>query len=70
MLTIILNKIFMVLFFMALLNTLRHTYYFIQAFFTANDEQPNKYRLGVTSLWLLGVSLAYLLSVIFTGITI
>jgi hypothetical protein len=70
MLIAILNKLFLVLFFMALLNTLRHTYYFIQAFFTSNEEQPTKYRLSSKSLWLLGMSLAYILSVIFTGLTI
>lgn len=70
MLTVILNKLLLVLFFMALLNTLRHTYYFIQAFFTSTEEQPIKYRLPSTSLWLLGMSLAYILTVIFTGLTI
>ncbi len=55
---------------MACLNTFRHTYYFIQAFFQSNQEEPTKYRLRSTSLVLLGVSIAYILSVIFTGINI
>jgi len=66
----IINKILMLLFFMATLTTIRHIYYFIQAFFTSTEEQPNKYILSRTSLILLGVSVAYILSTIFTGITL
>lgn len=68
MLTVIFNKILIMLFFMACLNTLRHTYYFIQAFFQSTEEEPRKYRLQTTSLVLLGVSVAYILTVIFTGL--
>lgn len=70
MLTVILNKILIMLFFMACLNTIRHSYYFIQAFFQSSEEEPRKYRLQTTSLVLLGVSVAYILTVIFTGIKI
>ena len=53
---------------MACLNTIRHTYYFIQSLFPSTDDEPTKYRLPSTSLVLLGVSVAYILTVIFTGI--
>jgi len=66
----IVNKIFIVMFFLSLLTTIRHTYYFIQAFLTSTEEQPIKYKLSTTSLFYLGVSLAYILSAIFTGIKI
>ena len=68
MLVDILNKLLMMSFFMSLLNVVRHAYYFIQAFFTSTPEEPTKYRISNTSLIILGVSIAYLLSVIFTGI--
>ncbi len=68
MLTVILNKVLIMFFFMACLNTIRHTYYFIQAFFQSSEEEPRKYRLQNTSLILLGVSVAYILTVLFTGI--
>lgn len=58
------------LFFMSLLNVMRHAYYFIQAFFQSTLEEPKKYKLEKTSLILLGLSLAYILTVIFTGIKI
>jgi len=66
----IINKILMVLFFMSLLNSARHAYYFLQTWFTSTQEQPLKYRVSAKSLMLLGISLAYLLASIFTGIKI
>jgi hypothetical protein len=65
-----LNKLLIVLFFMSCLNTIRHTYYFIQAWFTSTEEVPVKYRLSPKSLLLLGVSIAYILTSIFTGVKI
>ena len=65
-----LNKLLMVLFFMSLLNTVRHTYYFIQTWFTSTEETPVKYKITNKSLFLLGVSIAYILTVIITGIKI
>ena len=62
------NKILMVFFFMSCFNTIRHTYYFIQTWFTSTEELPVKYRLTNKGLFLLGVSIAYIMTVIFTGI--
>jgi hypothetical protein len=70
MIETLLNKLFIVLFFVSLLNTVRHTYYFIQAIVTSTEEQPIKYVISKTSLTLLGLSIAYILSSIFTGIEI
>jgi hypothetical protein len=55
---------------MSALNTLRHTYYFIQTWFTSTPEEPLKYKLTEKSLAMLGLSLAYVLASIFTGIKI
>jgi hypothetical protein len=70
MFEILLNKLLMVLFFVSLLNTIRHGYYFIQAMVTSTYEEPIKYVISKHSLTLLGLSIAYILSVIFTGIKI
>ncbi len=70
MLIDILNKILLILFFMSCLNVIRHGYYFIQAVLTSTDEEPKKYKISNVSLYLLSLSIAYILSVIFTGITI
>jgi len=66
----ILNKILYISFFISCLTIIRHSYYFIQAFLSSTEEIPVKYRLTNTSLILLGISIAYLLTVIFTGIKI
>ena len=66
----ILNKILMSIFFMSCLTTIRHSYFFIQAILTSTDEQPVRYRLSTYSLIFLGVSIAYILSTIFTGFII
>ena len=70
MLIEILNRILIILLFMSGLTILRHGYYFIQAFFTSSEELPVKYRVSNTSLFYLCVSIAYVLSVFFTGITL
>lgn len=70
MLVAILNKIFVMLFFMSVLNTARHTYYFIQTWFASTEENPMKYKVSPKSLVLLGMSLAYMLMAVFTGIKI
>jgi Sec-independent protein secretion pathway component TatC len=71
MLETILNKLLVVLFLLSIFNVFRHGYYFIQAMFKTNEEgQTSKYIISNKSLFLLGLSLAYALSAIFTGITI
>lgn len=71
MLETILNKILVVLFLLSIFNVFRHGYYFIQAMFKTNEEgQTSQYIISNKSLFLLGLSLAYALSAIFTGITI
>ena len=63
-----LNKLLTVLFFISCLNTARHAYYFIQTWFTSTEELPVKYKITDKSLFLLGVSIAYILTAIITGI--
>jgi hypothetical protein len=70
MLLEIINKIFVLIFFLSTLNVVRHCYYFIQAIVTSTEELPIKYKLTNRSLFYLGVSIAYILTVIFTGIKI
>ncbi len=70
MLVEIINKVLLILLFMSSLNVIRHTYYFIQSFMTSTEETPLKYKISNTSLFVLSASIAYVLSVIFTGIKI
>lgn len=64
------NKILMICFFLSCLTTIRHGYYFIQTFISSTEETPVKYRISKISLILLGISIAYILSSLFTGITL
>jgi len=68
MLINVFDRILIILFFMAFFNSVRHTYYFIQAWVTSTNEEPVKYKISDKSLFLLGVSIAYILTTIFTGI--
>lgn len=70
MLIDIINKILVVIFVLSCLNAFRHGYYFVQAWVKSNNDNPTKYRMGNTSLLFLGLSLAYIISSIITGITI
>lgn len=65
-----LNRILMVLFFMSCLNTARHLYYFVQTMIISNEENIVKYKLDKKSLFLLGVSVSYILTVVFKGINL
>jgi hypothetical protein len=62
------NKILMICFFLSCLTTIRHTYYFIQAFLTSTTENPVKYKISNLSLILLGISISYILMSLFLGI--
>lgn len=70
MITDLINKLLVVFFFMSCLVTIRHGYYFVQALITSTEEEPIKYKISTTSLFYLCVSIAYILTVIFTGIKI
>lgn len=70
MLLDILNKILIILFFLSTLNVIRHTYFFIQTWFISTNEEQVKYILKSKSIFLLGLSIAYILTVISTGIKI
>ena len=67
---LVFNKVLFIIFILSCLNTLRHGYYFVQAFFKSNEEVPTKYKLSDKSLLLLGISISYIITVIFTGIQI
>jgi hypothetical protein len=70
MTTIIINKILIVFFILSCLTTIRHGYYLLQSFIYSTEEAPLKYRVRPLQLFWLGLSLAYIISSIFIGITI
>lgn len=70
MLVEILNKIAYTLFFISILNIVRTIFFLIGSFIKSDEDQPQKLRLGGPQLFFLGLSIAYILTSIFTGIKI
>jgi hypothetical protein len=68
MIEILVNKTLFVLFFISILNILRHLWKVFSIL--RNDDVPNKYELSKQELIFLGLSVAYVLTTIFTKITI
>jgi hypothetical protein len=68
MLIEIINRVLTTLFFMALLVTLRHVYYFIQAYFISTEEEPVKYKVSTQSLIWLCLSMAYVFTALVNGV--
>jgi len=66
----LLNKVLIIMYVFSCLLVLRHGYYFIQTLLTTSEESPKRYILNKTSLLFLGLSIAYILSAIFTSIKI
>lgn len=64
----LLNKVLFILFFLSILNVLRHGWKI--SMMLRNEDVPNKYELTKSELIFLGISIAYLISAIFTGIRI
>ena len=68
MLIDIINKVLILILFMSILNVLRHSYYFLQAWVKSITENPEKYKLSNKSLWILSLSISYILTTIFNGV--
>lgn len=63
MITLILDKIMYILFFLSLVNVLRHLFLF---FIKVSDQK--KYEITNISLFYLGLSVSYILTSLITGI--
>jgi len=65
MIIFILNKILLVLFLMCSLNCLKHIWNMI---IRLREELPSKYQVTKSERFLLGLSISYIITTIFTGI--
>lgn len=63
----ILNKIFLVIFLMCSLNCMNHIWNMIVRL---REELPSKYQVTKGERFLLGLSISYIITTIFTGITL
>ena len=70
MLIEILNKVFYIILFLSALNVSRNAFFLIGSFVKSDTDNPQKFRLSKTELLFLGLSIAYILTCIVTGINI
>lgn len=68
MFTVFLNKILILILFMSIFHVGRHVWKIINIL--RDEDVPNKYEVSVRERILIGLSLAYILTTIFTGVTI
>jgi hypothetical protein len=66
MLIDLLNKVLLILFLMSTFNVFRHLYYFIQAWLKSYSDSPVNYVLSNKSLYILSLSLAYIIAAMLT----
>jgi len=66
----ILNKILLMILIMSSLNVIRHLYYFGQAWVKSDSDNPEKYKVSDFSLWVLSISIAYILTSLLSGVFI
>ena len=64
MITILLNKVLYIGLFLSILNVIRQSYFMVQALMINKEG----YKLPQRELLILGISIAYILTCIFTGI--
>jgi hypothetical protein len=62
----LLNKILILILFMSILNLVKHVWNIFMVL--RNEDVPNKYELSKREFIFLGLSVAYILTTIFTGI--
>jgi hypothetical protein len=67
---IILNKILVILFVFAWVNILRHGFFTFLAWKRNADEKQDEYVISQRGLFLLGLSIAYVVTSIITGINL
>ena len=68
MIEILLNKVLFVLFFLSILNVLKHGFEIIRR--VIQQDIPEKYVLDKTQLVLLGLSISFIITSVFTGVEI
>ena len=63
----LLNKVLLITFIMCVLNCLKHIWNLVNGL---REEIPNEYEISNRERFLLGLSIAYIITTIFTGIQI
>jgi len=65
----VLNKVLLMVFVLSILNVLWHAFFSIQAY-VKTEKENSKYIVSPRSLFILGLSIAYVVASIITGINL
>jgi len=65
----IFNKFLFLLLILSALNVIRHAFYAIAVYLKNDDDENIKYKLNKTELFILGVSISYVITSIIKGIS-
>mgnify|MGYP003624175591 FL=1 len=63
----LLNKVLLITFILCVLNCIKHIWVLVNGL---REEIPSKYELSTNERFLLGLSISYIITTIFTGIQI
>ena len=69
MLLLLINKLLLVSLVISILNVIRHIF-FISQLWTSDVKDKGRYEISVRSAFLLGLSIAYIVTTIITGVPI
>ena len=64
------NKLLLLLLIMSSLVCVRNLFFFIQSWVTSNSEEPKRFILNKRELFILCISIAYVIVCILTGVKI
>ena len=70
MLVELIERLLWVLFWVSTLNMLRHGYFFIHSWAKSESDNPERYIVQPNTLFLLGISIGYFITVIIRGINL
>jgi len=69
LLLLLINKLLLVSLVISILNVIRHGF-FITQIWTSDAKDKGRYELSIRSAFLLGLSIAYIITTIITGVPI
>jgi hypothetical protein len=61
----LLNKVLLIIFILSVMNCLKHVWRLINGL---REEVPSKYEISNSERFLLGLSISYIITIVFTGL--
>lgn len=70
MVTIFINKVLLLLLVMSILVCIRNGFFLVQSWITSGSDEPRRILLSRRELWILSLSIGYIVVSLVTGITV